>query len=77
MTAFNSVLLPAAALVRLAQRGRYPDSDYSPELAMGPAWLNGLLEWPLQAEARWLAGGHTIPAGLSLMALLKNAGDGR
>jgi SAM-dependent methyltransferase len=76
LTAFNSILLPAAALVRLAQRGRYPDSDYSPELERGPAWMNGLLEWPLQAEARWLAHGRTIPAGLSLMALLRNAGDG-
>ena len=76
MTAFNAILLPPAALVRLAQRGRLPDSDYSPELELGPPWLNGLLEWPLRAEARWLAAGHTIPAGLSLMALLKNAGDG-
>lgn len=77
LTAFNSILLPAAALVRLAQRGRYPDSNYSPELERGPTWLNGLLERPLQAEARWLASGRTIPAGLSLMALLKNPGDGR
>lgn len=76
MTAFNGLLLPAAALVRFAQRGRYPDSNYSPELKLGPSWLNGLLERPLRAEARWLASGRTIPAGLSLMALLKNSGTG-
>lgn len=75
MTAFNSLLLPAAALVRLAQRRRQPDSRYSPELALGPAWLNQLLERPLQAEARWLARGRILPAGLSLMALLKNPGS--
>jgi SAM-dependent methyltransferase len=76
MTSFNSILLGPAAVVRLAQRGREPDSNYSPELEMGPEWLNGVLERPLQAEARWLSGGRTLPAGLSLLALLKNPGDG-
>jgi SAM-dependent methyltransferase len=76
LTAFNSILLAPAALVRLVQRGRHPDSDYSPELELVPPWLNGLLERPLQAEARWLARGRTLPAGLSLMALLKNPGSG-
>jgi SAM-dependent methyltransferase len=76
LTAFNSILLAPAALLRLAQRGRVPDSDYSPELELVPPWLNGLLERPLQAEARWLARGRTLPAGLSLMALLKNPGSG-
>ena len=74
MTSFNSVLLPPAALVRIAQRNRRPDSDYTPELKLGPAWLNGLLERPLSAEARWLGHGHTLPAGLSLLAVLENAG---
>jgi SAM-dependent methyltransferase len=76
LTAFNSILLAPAALVRLAQRARVPDSDYSPELELVPPWLNGLLERPLQAEARWLARGRTLPAGLSLMALLNNPGSG-
>jgi SAM-dependent methyltransferase len=75
MTSFNSILLPPAALVRLAQRSRRPDSGYSPELKLGPAWLNALLERPLRAEARWLAGGGTLPAGLSLMAVLENPGS--
>jgi len=75
MTAFNSLLLAPAALVRLAQRRRYPDSAYSPELELVPPWLNGLLERPLQAEARWLATGRTLPVGLSLMAVVKNPGN--
>jgi SAM-dependent methyltransferase len=76
MTSFNSVLLGPAAVVRIAQRGREPDSNYSPELEMGPEWLNGVLELPLQAEARWLAGGRTLPAGLSLLAVLRTPGRG-
>lgn len=74
ITSFNSVLLPAAALVRVAQRGRRPDASYRPELERTPAWLNALLEWPLRAEARWIARGWTLPAGLSLMAVLRNPG---
>jgi SAM-dependent methyltransferase len=76
MTSFNSILLGPAAVVRVAQRGREPDSSYSPELEMGPEWLNGVLERPLQAEARWLSGGRTLPAGLSLLALLRNPRSG-
>jgi SAM-dependent methyltransferase len=71
-TSFNSILLAPAAAVRLAQRGRHADSDYTPELSLGPGWLNAVLERPLRAEARWLARGGTLPVGLSLMALLEN-----
>jgi SAM-dependent methyltransferase len=74
MTSFNSVLLPPAALVRIAQRGKHPGSDYTPEITLGPEWLNTLLEQPLRAEARWLARGRTLPLGLSLLAVLENAG---
>jgi SAM-dependent methyltransferase len=74
VTSFNCILLPPAALVRLAQRGRRPDSDYTPQLELGPAWLNAVLEQPLRLEARWLARGGTLPAGLSLLAVLENAG---
>jgi SAM-dependent methyltransferase len=72
LTSFNSILLPAAAAVRLAQRRRRPDPSYNPELNLGPAWLNSVLERPLQLEARWLDRGGTIPAGLSLLAVLEN-----
>jgi len=73
MTSFNSLLLAPAAVVRIAQRRR-PRSDYRPEIRLGPAWLNAVLERPLRLEARWLAQGRTLPAGLSLMAVLENPG---
>jgi SAM-dependent methyltransferase len=76
MTSFNSVLLAPAAVVRLAQRRRSADDGYTPELKLGPSWLNELLERPLRGEARWLARGRTLPVGLSLMALLENPEDG-
>jgi SAM-dependent methyltransferase len=75
ITAFNSILLPPAAVVRLAQRRRRPDSDYTPQIGLGPAWLNQVLERPLRLEARWLARGGTLPAGLSLLAVLQNPGS--
>jgi SAM-dependent methyltransferase len=71
MTSFNSLLLAPAAAVRLAQR-RAPNSEYTPEIRLGPTWLNALLERPLRIEARWLARGRTLPAGLSLMAIMEN-----
>jgi SAM-dependent methyltransferase len=74
MTSFNGLLLAPAAAVRLAKRRslRRPDSDYKPEIALGPEWLNAVLERPLRVEARWLARGRTLPAGLSLLAVLEN-----
>jgi SAM-dependent methyltransferase len=71
MTSFNSLLLAPAAAVRLIQR-RAPNSEYTPDIRLGPAWLNALLERPLRMEARWLASGRTLPAGLSLMAVMQN-----
>ncbi len=77
MTSFNGLLLAPAAAVRLAERRRLRelDSDYKPELTLGPDWLNSLLEQPLRLEARWLAGGRTMPAGLSLLAVFENPGE--
>ncbi|HYB25815.1 MAG TPA: class I SAM-dependent methyltransferase [Solirubrobacteraceae bacterium] len=74
MTSFNGLLLGPAAAVRLADRRRLrqPDADYKPELTLGPEWLNAVLEQPLRLEARWLRGGRTMPAGLSLLAVLEN-----
>ena len=71
VSAFNSLLLAPAAAVRLAQRRRGAGNGYTSDLDVGPAWLNDALEWPLALEARWLAGGRTLPAGLSLLALLR------
>ena len=79
MTSFNGLLLAPAAAVRLAERRRLrdpdPDRDYKPDLMLGPEWLNSLLEQPLRLEARWLASGRTMPAGLSLLAVFENPGE--
>jgi SAM-dependent methyltransferase len=72
LTSFNSLLLAPAAAVRLAQRRRRTSDGYTPDLKLGPDWLNGMLERPMQLEARWLARGRTLPAGLSLLAVLRN-----
>jgi SAM-dependent methyltransferase len=76
MTSFNSLLLAPAALVRLAQRRRRgaANGDYTPDLHLGPPWLNGVLEQPLRLEARWLRRGRVLPAGLSLLAVLRRDG---
>lgn len=70
LTSFNTLLFPPAVAVRLAQRRRRnggPDFDLHP----GPRWLNRALEAPLRAEARWLRRGRTLPAGLSLLAVVQ------
>jgi SAM-dependent methyltransferase len=78
MTSFNTLLFPPAAAVRLAKRrwrrNGAGQEDERFDLQLGPAWINGILERPLRAEASWLRRGHTLPAGLSLLALLQNAG---
>jgi len=73
MTSFNSLLLAPAAAVRILQRRVAPRSGSTNNLALGPEWLNEVLEWPLALEARWLAGGRTLPTGLSLLAVLRKA----
>ncbi len=64
MTSFNSLLLAPAAAFRLAQRRRSATSNggASPDLQLGPAWLNAALETPLRLEARWLARGRHAAA---------------
>ncbi len=70
MTSFNSVLLAPAAAVRIAQRRRR--GDEASDLRLGAQWLNSALELPLRVEAAWLSRGRTLPAGLSLLAVLQN-----
>ncbi|HWF73731.1 MAG TPA: class I SAM-dependent methyltransferase [Solirubrobacteraceae bacterium] len=75
ITSFNSLLLPAAAAVRVSQRYRVAGenhNDHVSELRVGPHWLNGVLERPLRLEAAVLRRGHTLRAGLSLLAVLEN-----
>jgi SAM-dependent methyltransferase len=68
-THFNGLLLPAAVAMRSFQRLRPPADDTLSDLERTPGRLNGLLELPLLLEARVIAAGRRIPAGLSLMAL--------
>lgn len=71
MSSFNSLLLAPAAAVRLAQRRLGTHNGYTNDLDLGPAWLNDVLERPMALEASWLARGRTLPAGLSLLAVLR------
>ncbi|MGI8506345.1 MAG: class I SAM-dependent methyltransferase [Solirubrobacteraceae bacterium] len=71
ITSFNSLLLAPAAVVRLARRRARPRDGYTSDLHLGPAWLGDVLEQPLRLEAGWLARGRTLPAGLSLIAVLR------
>jgi SAM-dependent methyltransferase len=71
MSSFNSLLLAPAAVVRLAQRRRGVTDSYTNDLDVGPTWLNTALEQPLRVEAGWLGRGGTLPAGLSLIAVLR------
>jgi hypothetical protein len=60
-------------VIRIAQRRHHSNGAQTSARRVGPRWLNGALEGPLRLEARWLAGGRTLAAGLSLMAVLRNA----
>jgi SAM-dependent methyltransferase len=81
VTSFNSLLLPAAAVVRISERYRNRNShEHVSELRVGPRWLNSTLERPLRIEASLLRRGRTLHAGLSLLAVLADAAwapDGR
>ena len=70
-THFNSLLLAPAAVVRLAQR-RLRTHTHS-DLDLTPPVLNGLLGLPMRLEARLVAAGIRLPAGLSLLAVLRRA----
>lgn len=69
-TYFNSLLLPPAAAVRLAERvhRRAPKGS---DLDLTPPRLDAVLKRVLEAEAAVLARGRRLPAGLSLLAVLR------
>ena len=67
-TYFNSLLLPVAASVRLVDRLRPAQSA---DVDRTPPVLNDLLERPLLAEAKLLATGRRLPAGLSLLGVFR------
>jgi SAM-dependent methyltransferase len=68
-THFNGVLLVPAAAVRIAQRRRQRHGRS--DLALTPPALDRLLELPLWVESRLVAAGARLPAGLSLLAVLR------
>jgi SAM-dependent methyltransferase len=71
MTAFNSVLLPAVAAARGVQRLLARDEPSS-DLGRTPGGVvNRGLEGILRAEAAWLSSGRNLPAGVSLLAVLR------
>lgn len=72
LTYFNTVLLPPAAVVRLAERvRRHPRRAAVSDLDRTPHALNRALEMPLRIEAAVLRRGARLPAGLSLLAVLR------
>jgi hypothetical protein len=68
MTSFNLAYLLPAAVVRVARRR---DGGDVSELTYTPSRLDGLLELPLRAEAALISRRIVLPAGLSLLALLR------
>jgi SAM-dependent methyltransferase len=70
-TYFNSLLLPAAILLRVLDRFSRKTTESSLDLWIPPAPLNWLLERPLALEAAMIAHGGRIPAGLSLLAVFR------
>jgi len=70
-TYFNSLLLPAAILLRGLDRFSRKATESSLDLWVPPEPLNWLLERPLALEAALIGSGGRIPAGLSLLAVFR------
>ena len=73
VTAFNTVLLPAIAAARLVQRARRAPQPAS-DLGRTPQGaVNGALERVIRAEAALIRRGRDLPAGVSLLAVLRRS----
>jgi SAM-dependent methyltransferase len=70
-THFNSLLLPVAIALRALDRVHARTTESSLDLWVPPAPLNWLLQQPLDLEAAVIGRGGHIPAGLSLLAVLR------
>jgi len=70
-TYFNSLLLPAAIVLRVLDRFSRKTTESSLDLWVPPEPLNSTLEQPLRLEAALIARGGRIPAGLSLLAVFR------
>jgi len=68
-THFNSLLLPLAAAMRALEPLDRGEKGASLDLWIPPAPLNWGLQQPMNLEARLIARGVRIPAGLSLLAV--------
>jgi SAM-dependent methyltransferase len=68
-TYFNSLLLPAAIVLRVLDPLSSKTTESSLDLWIPPPSLNWLLEQPLELEAALIARGGRIPAGLSLLSV--------
>jgi SAM-dependent methyltransferase len=81
-THFNALLLAPAAAVRLGQRRRHmhapahADAPARSDLDLTPPLLNGVLELPLRLESWLVAAGARLPAGLSLLGVLRRPAVG-
>ena len=73
-TYFNGCLLPARRRTA-ASRGCASVDEPVSDLELTPLRLNGLLAAPLRLEAWVIGHGWRIPAGLSLMTVLRKGGD--
>jgi SAM-dependent methyltransferase len=70
-TYFNSLLLPAAILLRVLDRVNTKTTESSLDLWVPPEPVNRTLEVPLSLEAAAIGRGGRIPAGLSLLAVFR------
>ena len=70
-TYFNSLLLPVAIALRILDRFSRKTTESSLDLWVPPPLLNWLLERPLALEAALIRRGGRIPAGLSLLVVLR------
>lgn len=65
---FNSLLFPLAVLARIADR--LQRRKHASGVAMPAPWLNGLLRFVFELEARWWPR-FRLPFGVSLIAVLR------
>jgi SAM-dependent methyltransferase len=70
-TYFNSLLLPAAILLRVLDRFSRKTTESSLDLWIPPVPVNWVLERPLALESALIGRGGRIPAGLSLLAVFR------
>ena len=71
-TYFNSLLLPVAIALRVLDRfSPSKTTESSLDLWVPPKPLNWLLERPLALESALIGRGGRIPAGLSLLVVLR------